>query len=299
VIEKGSVGGGDRSPVDESTTGTLMVVGAAVGFGTIGVWGELALAVDLELATLLPVRFLVATAALFALSAARGWSPVVSPRTGLATIGLGVAYASLTLSFFVALEYLTASLAIIILYTYPAFVFVLSAAFLGETVTARKVVALCLALSGVVLVVGADAAGADPLGVGLVLVAALSYAVYTTGSRSLLPAVPVRTLMSGMLAGTTACMLVYGALAGGMALPAGRDEWGIVLGLATVGTVAPLVLFYGGLSRLEAGRVGVVSTVEPVVTVLLGAAILGEPITPPVVVGGALVLAGVVLIRGG
>jgi drug/metabolite transporter (DMT)-like permease len=105
--------------------------------------------------------------------------------------------------------------------------------------------------------------------------------------------------MIGILAGTTVSMLVYGVLDGGLALPTGRDEWWIVLGLALVSTVIPHLLFYEGVSRLQASRVGVVSTAEPVVTVVLGVILLGETITFSVLAGGLLVLCGVLVVQSG
>jgi drug/metabolite transporter (DMT)-like permease len=152
-------------------------------------------------------------------------------------------------------------------------------------------------MAGVVLIVDADAAGAEPLGVGLSFGAAVCYALYTTGSRTLLADLDPRALMLGVLLGTTAGMFGYGLLTDGLALPAGPDQWGVVLGLTVVGTLAPLLLFSEGVSRLEAGRVGVISTAEPVVTVALGALLLGEPVTPAVVGGGVLVLGGVLLVH--
>jgi len=283
--------------VRESTVGTLLVLGAAAGFGTIGIFGEVAAAIGLPLSTLLPVRFALATGVVLVLARVRGWPLVRSRRGWLAALALGVVYTGMTLFFFVSLRTLTAGLATIVLYTYPAFVVVLSAAFLGEAVTRPKLLALGLAGAGVALVVGADAAGARPLGVGFALGAAACYAVYTSGSRSLVSTMPPRALMLGILVGTTLSMLVYGVLAGGLALPADRVGWGVVLGLTAVGTVLPLLLFYEGVARLEASRVGVVSTAEPLVTVVLGVLLLGEPVTLAAVAGGALILAGVVVVQ--
>lgn len=277
--------------------GTLLVLGAAAGFGTIGIFGELAAAIDLDLPTLLPTRFAIATLAVLAVGRLRGW-PVPRDRRNLATtFGLGVVYTGLTLFFFVSLRYLTAGLATIVLYTYPVIVFALAVAFLRESVTTVKLVALVGVLAGVGLIVDADAAGADPIGVGLALGAAGCYALYIIGSRTLVADIRPRALMLGVLVGTTVSMFGYGVLSGRFALPSGTDEWGIVLGLTAIGTVAPLWLFYEGVARLEASRVGVVSTVEPLVTVTLGAALLGEPVTPTVVAGGLLVLGGVLLVQ--
>lgn len=283
--------------MQESTKGALLVLGAAAGFGTIGIFGELAAAIDLELATLLPYRFGAALLLVLGLAVTRDWALPATRRERAATLALGLVYTGLTLFYFASLTYLTAGLATIVLYSYPVFVVVLAAAVLGEAVTPRKVAALALATAGVGLIVGTDTAGAEPVGVALALGAAACYAVYTTGSRTLSGSLAPRAMMVGALAGTTASMVVFGVLRGGLAPPAGWREWGVVLGLALFGTVAPLVLFYEGVARLEAGRVSVISTFEPVVTVVLGALLLGEPVTLFVVAGGGLVLAAVLLIH--
>ncbi|MFB6352636.1 MAG: DMT family transporter [Halobacteriales archaeon] len=283
--------------MNETTAGTLLVLGAAAGFGTIGIFGELAVGIGLGLPTLLPTRFALATLVTVGLARVRGWPRPRTRRDLGVTFALGVVYAAMTLLFFVSLRSLTAGLATIILYTYPAFVFVLGAAFLRESATGGKLVALGLVLAGVGLIVDADPAGAEPVGVVLALAAAVCYALYTAASRTLVASLPPRALMLGVLYGTTVSMAGYGLGTGQLALPRGVDEWGVVLGLTLVGTVVPLLLFYEGVARLEASRVGVVSTAEPLVTVTLGATLLGEPITPTVVAGGLLVVGGVLLVQ--
>lgn len=273
------------------------MLGAAAGFGTIGIFGKVAAAIDFGLATLLPVRFILATLLVTGLALARNWNVPQSRRMWLATLLLGAVYTAMTLCFFIALRYLTAGLATIVVYTYPTIVVVLSVPLLGEAVTARKLLALVLATSGVVLVVGGGTAVVAPAGIAFALGSAVCYACYTTGSRMLSPVISPRALLVGVLVGTTLSMLVFGLVDGGLALPTGRDEWGVVLGLTGISTVVPLLLFYEGVSRLEASRVGVVSTVEPVVTFALGAALLGEPVTLVVVAGGVLVLSGVLLVQ--
>lgn len=277
----------------------LSVFGAAAGFGTIGIFGEIAMMIDLRLATLLPIRFVVATLVVTGLALARGWSFPRSHRDWLVALGLGVVYTAMTVCFFVSLRSLTAGLATIVLYTYPTFVVLLSAPLLGEPITRRKLVSLGLATGGVALVVGTGTLGVDPIGIGLALGAALFYAVYTTGSRALSSVLSPRALMIGILAGATASMVVYGVIDGGLAVPTGRDEVGVVLGIAIVATVVPHLLFYEGVARLEASRVGLASTVEPVVTVALGALLLGESVTLSVIAGGILVLGGVLLVQSG
>jgi drug/metabolite transporter (DMT)-like permease len=279
----------------ERTLGGLLVFGSAVGFGTIGIFGELAVLVGLPLRTMLPARFAIATVVVAAIALRWDWDLPRTRRQWAAVLALGVVYTAMTVLYFSSLRYLTAGLATVVLYTYPVFVVAVATATLDESLTVRKLLALTLALVGVAVVVGADTAAAAPAGVALAVGAAVCYACYTAGSRGVVAGVGPQGLTLGVLVGTTLSMAGYGTLAGGLALPTGADEWGIVLGLAFLSTVVPHLLFYEGVSRLEAGRVGVVSTAEPVVTVVLGVVLLGEPLTVAVVAGGALVLTGVVL----
>lgn len=281
----------------DSTVGTLLVLGAATGFGTIGIFGKVAATTNLELTTLLPLQFALATILVASLGFTQGWTfPNTSQEWSL-TLALGVGYAITNLLFFVSLRYLTAGLAAIVLYTYPTFVVILSAIFLDEAITARKILSLGFVTGGVALIVGTETMDLSLIGIGLALGAAIGASVYTTGSRMVSSSIGPRTLLIGILVGATASMLVFGITGGGLALPAGQDEWGIVLGLAIVSTTIPHLLFYEGVSRLEASRVGVVSTAEPVVTVILGALLLEERITLLVVAGGILVVGGVILIQ--
>lgn len=275
----------------------MYVLGATAGFGTIGIFGELALRADIALSTLLPVRFVVALGILAGIAALRGWAWPASSREWGATLALGVVYTGMTVLYFSSLVYLTAGLATIVLYTYPTMVVVLAVWLLEETLTRLRVLALVLATAGVAIVVGAGVGAVDPLGIGLALGAAICYAVYTAGSRRLSPVMRPRSLMIGVLLGTTLSMAGYGALDGGLALPVGNAQWEIVLGLALLSTVVPHLLFYEGVARLQASQVGVLSTTEVLVTVLLGVVLLGEPVTAVLVGGGMLVVAGVLLVN--
>ncbi len=279
--------------------GIVLVLLAAVGFGTIAVFGTLATATGLNNPTLLTFRFALATALLVGYLAYRGDAAKPSGRRLPAMVGLGLAYAVLTAAFFRGLLSVPAGLATITLYTYPVYVFLIGAAVLDERLTVRKLVALAVAVVGVGLIVGVDAAGVDPMGIVLVSIAAMAYAVYTTGSRAAVETIGADRLATAAMATTGACFLAYGLATDTLFLPTTSRQWAIIVGLAVVGTVVPILLFVNGLRFVEAGRASIVSTIEPVVTVLLGIAVLGERLSPLILLGGTLVLVGVVLIRSG
>lgn len=287
-------------PIDRlgrRTAGILLILLAAIGFGTIAIFGTLATDAGLNNPTLLTVRFALATALLVGYLSYRG-DAARPPREAVPTmVGLGVAYATLTAAFFWGLLYVPAGLATITLYTYPVYVFLIGTALLGEVLTRRKLVALTVAVSGVGLIVGVDTGGVDPFGLLLVTIAAMAYAVYTTGSRAAVETIGADRLATAAMATTGACFLAYGVASGTLFMPATVRQWGIIVGLTVAGTVVPILCFVNGLRFVEADRASIVSTVEPVVTVLLGTAVLGERLSPTILLGGGLVLAGVLLIR--
>lgn len=274
-----------------------MVLVASAGFGTLAIFGKFAARAGLNITSLLTFRFVIGTALLWLILAFWGRARLLRGRQLRVALALGVLYAAFTAFFFWGLDFVTAGVAGITFYTYPIYVYVISAVVLGERLTVRKLLALVASLVGVALIVGGDVAGIDLVGVALVLVAALGYAGYITGSRAALASTDADVLAGTALVGTALSYLLFGLASGRLVVPRGSDQWLIVFGIAVLGTTAPLFLYVLGLDRVEASVASVLGTAEPVVVVILGVVLLGEVLRPVVVAGGALVLAGVVLVQ--
>jgi drug/metabolite transporter (DMT)-like permease len=283
--------------VNRQTVGTLLVLVASAGFGTLAIFGKLAAQAGLNITSLLTFRFLIGTTLLWVVLALVGRARLLRGRQLGVALGLGTLYAVFTAFFFRGLDFVPAGVAGITFYTYPIYVYVISALALDEPLSARKLVALAASLAGVALIVGGDVAGIDRVVVALVLVAALGYAGYITGSRAALASTDADVLAGTALVATALSYLAFGLASGRLTVPAGTEQWLVVLGIAVFGTTVPLFLYVLGLDRVEASVASVLGTSEPAVTVLLGVVLLGEVVAPVVVLGGALVLGGVVLVQ--
>lgn len=283
--------------VDDTKAGSLMVFAAAAGFGTLAIFGKLAIAIGLNLETLLLFRFFVATTLLWLALVLTGRARILVGRQLLIALAVGVVYAAMTWLFFEGLKSLTAGIAAIVFYTYPIYVFVISSAILDERITRTKLLALVTALAGVVLIIGGGPSGGDFVGIAFVLLAAIGYATYTTGSRVALATVDASQLTATAMIATTISMIPPGLLSGRLTIPVRVGEWGVILGIAIIGTAVPIGLFIMGLSRIEASNASIIGTSEPLMTVLLGVILLGESVTFITAFGGALVLTGVLLIQ--
>lgn len=286
-------------PLRDTTKGGLMVFAAAAGFGTLAIFGKLAVQTGPSIATLLLFRFVVGTIILWFGFGYLGQLRRLSGRRLGIALALGSLYGIMTGLFFWGLEYLSASLAALILYSYPAYVFLLSTVVLNERLTQAKLLALVLVGIGVRITVGSNLGDVNAMGLGLVLASSVGYAVYTTGSRAAISSVEVGPFVTTALVATTVTMVPFGLLFGDLSVPRGPEQWRLVGGIGIIGTAVPLILFVRGLEQIEASHASIIGTAEPVVTVLLAIGLLGEPVTTSLVAGGTCILTGALLMQRG
>ena len=149
--------------------------------------------------------------------------------------------------------------------------------------------AVVLALTGTALTADLSQGGAKPLGVMLGLLSALGYAIYVVLSAKVAG-------QAGPLASSTIILCSAGAMLGlvvlvqGPVFPTTATGWGAVVALALVSTVAAVLLFFVGLARIGPVNTSLVSTMEPLMAVVLGALFLDERLSARQVVGGLLIL---------
>jgi drug/metabolite transporter (DMT)-like permease len=283
--------------------GTLFCLASGAAFGAMAIFGKLAYEEGADAPTVLAARFLIAAAVFWAVLLARGRVGEVRalPRRDLRiALALGaVGYAAQAGLYFLALERVDASLLSLLLYTFPAMVAVAAVAIGRERFDGRRAIALVLASGGLALVVGGAGSGAiDPLGAALGLAAAATYTAYILFSDGVSGRVPPELLAAIVCAGAAASITVVGAALGvlhpGAVTLAG---WGWLASLALVSTVAAIALFFAGLRRVGPTAAAIMSTVEPLVTVLLAFAVFGERLSALQLAGGALVIAAVPILH--
>jgi drug/metabolite transporter (DMT)-like permease len=73
------------------------------------------------------------------------------------------------------------------------------------------------------------------------------------------------------------------------------DAWAGLIGVGLVATFIAIQTFYAGTQRIGAAQASLLSTVEPIWTIVLASLLLGEHLEPIQLVGGALILTGVVI----
>lgn len=284
---------GARSAASSRAAGLALVAISGAAFGTLAISARYAYGAGGDPLGVLAWRFGIAAAVLAGIMALRRerW-----PRGPLLVqlAALGGGYVAQSLAFFTALQHASAGLVSLLLYLYPGIVTALSVAFLGERLTAPKCWALGLAVVGSACAVGPALSG-EPLGIALGVISALCYSVYVTLGSAVTPR--AGALPSTAVILTTAAV-VYAALAvaTGAAVPSGAAGVASLAALAVVGTVVPVLTFFAGMALVGPTETASLSAFEPAVTVVLAALLFGERLTPLQLLGGALVLAAVVVL---
>jgi drug/metabolite transporter (DMT)-like permease len=292
--------------------GAGLVMLAAVCFATLGPTSRFAFAAGVDELTL--VLWRVVVGGLFVLGTAvvlGRLGQVVArpfreiPRRHRLMLGVaGLTSAALNLAVLMAINRISIALALLVFYTYPALVALVSTAFFAERLDALRWSALGVSLFGLALVmIGAGEVGQlDLIGVSLAFLGALCQVVYALLARHGFPSVPspqaggvtfgVAVLTYLVVAGLTGQMGVLDTpLASSAALVP-------VLFAGVVGAGIPTMAWIMGIRILGAPRAAIISTLEPVVGIALAAVLLAEIPTPLQVLGGAcIVLAAIVVQR--
>ncbi|MHB8778907.1 MAG: DMT family transporter [Anaerolineales bacterium] len=273
--------------------GILLIGISAASFGTLAIFGRYAYADGMDIFTVLFLRFgISALFMILILLLRREHFP--SRRILAQLVGMGaLGYVGQSFLYMTAIKYASTGLVALLLYLYPIFVFILSILILQEKATSIKVIALILALVGLALTV--DPKGGQLIGALMAIGAALIYSMYIIVGTNVMK--HVSAVQSSTIIFTSAGT-VYGMLAfvNGVHLPASTSGWQAILGIIVISTIIPVVTFLAGLEIIGPTNAATLSTLEPVVTVLLAAWLFGERLIPMVMLGGGLILFAAILL---
>lgn len=268
--------------------GFILVIIAAISYGLQPFFAHFAYNDGANPVGLLTSRFIIAALLMIC------WLKIKRIRLPgrklfLQSMLIGVGYAGAALGYYSASHTTSISLAVILMFSFPDFVTLYSILFLRECTTASRLISMILAMSGVILAAGIELKG-DMNGILWALFAAISYgAAIIYGSHNAKPENPFASACSILFG----CVLTLGiaSLFQHIGLPQSISGWSATLGLAVFATILPIATFISGSPRIGAANASTLSTLEPVVAVLIAVSLIGEQLNFAVYLGGAMVLA--------
>ena len=223
-------------------------------------------------------------------------------REWLVISGLGIlSYYISSMLDFMGLQYVTAGVERLVLYTYPTMVLLFSAVLFKQKVTLTQVLALVITYTGVILAFVAEkgfGAQRDLVRGGLlVFTCAITYSIYVVYTGQYARKVgSAKFTCYAVLAATVPAVIQSWWCEGLDIFHFSGKVYELGIWLAVVATVIPTFLIVEGIRVVGANNSGIIGFVGPVSTIALANIFLGEPVTPLQLVGTAVVLVGIFLL---
>lgn len=204
--------------------------------------------------------------------------------------------------YFTTINEMNVSLAVILLYTSPAFITILSFVFLKEPLPPVKVLAVIGTMVGCILIAGFSQGLVNDItliGILIGLGAGFGYALYSIFGKFALRKYDSYTVTFYTFLLSTLFLLPLTGL---------WNKWDLLLepgvllngfGLALFPTVIAFILYTKGLEKIESSKAGVIATVEPVIATMLGVFLYNEILTVYQVIGTLFILSSVLLVNMG
>ncbi|MFH0872733.1 MAG: DMT family transporter [bacterium] len=279
--------------------GILLVATSAAAFGSTPIWGKVALSLGVNIESLLAFRLSLASIFLWAIILIQRSYPRVGPKDllRLALMG-GLGFGVTALCFFTALLHISASLTQMIFFSsYPTLATLLSVWLLRESLGLRKLVALFLAVGGGTLMVWASQREGNLLWCLLPLASGMAYSLYIVLGSKILARYPPRVVSLWVITFGSAQFIVYGLALRRLSFHMPAKAWALIAIMALLCTVISVLTFFSGLERIGASQSAIISTLEPVVTLLLAMAFLSERLSLQQLVGAGTIMGGIILLQ--
>ena len=278
--------------------GVIEVILSGICFGFLGLFGKKAFQFGILPGELLALRYSMAALLLFLFLIFKDpHSLKLNLKDTLISIALGIfGYALFSSMFFYALTGLSASLTVLLLYTYPIIVTILSRFILKEKLTTKKILSLILVTVGMFLLVSGewkiDGAKYFISGLG----AAFFYSLYIIYSRKYLERVAPFTssFYVQIGAGLILSLIHFQNLTRPILIL--NEHFIFILAMAFICSFLAMSLFLSGLQKISSSETSILSTTEPISGVLIAYFFLGEKLSIMQLFGAVLIIIGLVLI---
>ena len=274
-----------------TTKGYVYIILSAVIFGCMPLMAKHIYADGANAITLVLLRNAISLPMLFGLAFARRESFSASPKRIASVVVIGIFGCAITpVLLFSSYNYMDGGTATVLHFVYPALVLVLELLFLRGKVRGASIVAILLCIAGIVFFYPPGGA-LNVTGSILALSSGLTYAIYIVllgkfgrGTMGCYAFSFFATL------GSTVALLAACLLSDGFSMPQSFGGWLLCVAFALAINVGAVVLFQNGAFLIGGQKASILSTFEPITSLIVGFAFLNESFGALSIIGSILVI---------
>jgi drug/metabolite transporter (DMT)-like permease len=207
-------------------------------------------------------------------------------------------YAGTTLLVFTAYNYIPTGMTTTIHFLYPTFTVAGLMIFYREKIKASKIFCVILCLIGIIMFYNGGEGHASLIGILLALCSSMTYAFYTIflGKSEVLRDIePMKRLLYMHIIGAM-IMLAIGLISGNLNFHMAPLSWGVMALTANLTAFVGALLYQIGVKYIGAESTAMLSTFEPITSVIVGILVYGEPMTLRIFIGCAAIIASTLII---
>ena len=286
-----------RRESNKKLFGTICGIGAAVCYGTNPLGARL---YDEGMApsTVLFWRFGLAWVIIAVVMLLRKEKLGVSRKEFATLSALGLLFLASSLTLYVSFQMMAVGVASTLLFVYPVLTAAIMAVFFKEKLTWSTVSAIVLSFIGVMLLYWSpDGGSLSVVGVILVLISALTYAVYIiVMNRAQLNMSSFKINFYVLIYCALGNMLMSLCTGQGLQVPANAVSWFYVCWLAVVPAILALVMMVYAAKYIGSTPTAIIGALEPLTAVLIGIFMFGEVFTTRLAFGIILIFSAVIII---
>lgn len=271
--------------------GAFLVFLSAVGFGLIPIFALYAYKGGANVNTLLFLRFTAAAIFFFILIMVRGIKFQLTRSHVLSLFILGsVLYTLQSNFYFSSVKFIPASLAVLLFYTYPVFVALLSSLVIREKLSGQTLASIALSIIGLIMVLGNSFNNINPLGIMLAFGSALVYSLYIVLGNRVVQKLPALLTSAFVTLFASISYLVMGISTSSIKSGLSAEAWMAVAGIVLFSTIMSILTFFRGIELIGSTKASILSMIEPLVTIGFSALLFYERLSWVQLLGGVFVV---------
>ncbi len=266
---------------------------AAGSFALCNVLSKIVLAEGADVLTLSLFRGLVGVALMFVWLRIGAAPPPHTPRARAIALGLGILFAGVVFGLFAAISIVTVPIAVLTYFVYPLFTGIAGGLLGIDRIGWRGALAALAAFLGLALMIGAHPQTIALSGLAFAVGAAVCRTTILLVTRAKLQDSDSQLTTWYLMLSSTAVLALAALLTWNWQPPHSALGWAAMMAVS-VGTLISVLALFVSIKRIGPFRTALIMYLEPLISTLLSAPVLGEVITPIQAVGGAIMLAALI-----
>jgi drug/metabolite transporter (DMT)-like permease len=180
--------------------------------------------------------------------------------------------------YFIASKYIGSGLAMVIFFVYPIIIILFNCLFYRHKIERIYYISVFLLLLGLGCLIRKDEVSFDLYGISFALLSALFYGVYIIYSQKKISLPPLESTFAISMGSSILCFIIA-LCEGSLIIPASTTLWFNIIGMALICTVIPILFLLEGLKLISAEKAALLSVLEPVFVLIIGAWLLNEQVS--------------------